>query len=103
MYRIKRRETTATNNPPQRMIQMTSTTRFDHSNCDHAKSGNEGKKARAKCRKAHAEAAALAAAKPARKPRAKAAVSTTPRKPRVTKAKEPVSVPAADELDVPDL
>lgn len=81
---------------------MTTTTRFDHSNCDHPKSGNEGKKARAKCRKAHAEAAALAAAKPARKPRAKAtATVSTPRKPRVTK--ETVPAAPADELEVPDL
>lgn len=61
---------------------MTSTTRFDHSNCDHAKSGNEGKKARAKCRKAHAEAALAAAAKKptvrkARTPRAAAAPKAT--------------------------
>lgn len=85
---------------------MTTTTRFDHSNCDHAKSGNEGKKARAKCRKAHAEEAVKAATK---KPRATRKTTTTaapkPRAPR--KAKEPVSVSAAgnevDDLDVPDL
>lgn len=85
---------------------MTTTTRFDHSNCDHAKSGNEGKKARAKCRKAHAEEAAKAATK---KPRAtrKATTTSTPKPRAPRKAKEPVSVSAAssevDDLDVPDL
>lgn len=33
------------------------TTRFDHSNCTHAKSGAEGKKARAACRKEHVQKA----------------------------------------------
>ena len=63
---------------------MTTTTRFDHSLCDHPKSGAEGKKARAACRKARAKAVADAATKKpvARKPRAtrkapaKASVST---------------------------
>lgn len=64
---------------------MATTTRFDHSNCNHPKSGSEGKKARAICRKEHAKKAAeVATKKPAaRKPRAtrkapaKASVSTT--------------------------
>lgn len=53
-------------------------TRFDHTNCKHATSGAEGKKARAKCRKEHAELAAKAAKKPAPRKRtvAKKPVST---------------------------
>lgn len=54
---------------------MTSTTRFDHSNCGHAKSGSEGKKARAACRKAHAKKAEEVATKAAPKPRRKPAAA----------------------------
>lgn len=54
---------------------MATTTRFDHSNCDHPKSGAEGKKARAICRKEHAKKAAEVAAKPARKPRVRKPVA----------------------------
>lgn len=66
---------------------MATTTRFDHSNCDHPKSGSEGKKARAICRKEHAkQAAELAAKKPA-----------TPRKPR---ARKPVTPKVIDMSDI---
>lgn len=67
----------------------TKNTRFDHSKCNHATSGTEGKKARAACRKAHALEAAKAAAAPAKKPRKVA----TPR----AKAAAKVTVPAAPE------
>jgi hypothetical protein len=75
------------------MIQMATTTRFDHSNCDHAKSGNEGKKARAICRREHAKQAEEAAKKPVRK-------RTATRKPAAAKvSKVPVSTPReADDL-----
>lgn len=57
----------------------TATTRFDHSNCKHPKSGAEGKKARAACRKEHAAKAAKAAAPKktatSRKPAAKKPVA----------------------------
>lgn len=68
---------------------MTTTTRFDHSNCDHAKSGNEGKKARAKCRKAHAAEAAAAAE--AKKPVRKARTTTSTRKAATPRAKASAS------------
>lgn len=58
---------------------MATTTRFDHSNCSHAKSGPEGKKARAACRKEMAKKAEAAAKRKPRAPRAKkvATVSVT--------------------------
>lgn len=69
---------------------MATTTRFDHSNCDHAKSGNEGKKARAICRREHAKEAAAAAEKKAT-PRKRPAA----RKPAAAKVSKAVSI---DEL-----
>lgn len=78
---------------------MATTTRFDHSNCGHAKSGSEGKKARAKCRKAHAEAAAKELADKKASTTAKRTATrkaSTPRKPKVT-------VPAAPEPAEDDL
>lgn len=57
------------------MTTATKTSHFDHSKCKHAKSGAEGKKARAACRKENALKAAKA--KPARKPRVKAATAPT--------------------------
>jgi hypothetical protein len=103
MYRNKRERNTrkpkSPNHQPQRMITMpatktTTNVRFDHSKCDHAKSGNEGKKARAKCRKEHAEKAAKAAAR--------ASKATTPkpratRKPAAPKVKETVPAAPAEE------
>jgi hypothetical protein len=77
------------------MIQMTTTTRFDHSNCDHPKSGAEGKKARAICRKEHAKKALEAATK---KP--------ATRKPRATRkpaAKVPVSTVEPKVIDMTDV
>jgi hypothetical protein len=55
------------------MNTMATTTRFDHSNCDHPKSGAEGKKARAACRKEMAKKAEAAAKRKPRAPRAKKA------------------------------
>lgn len=74
---------------------MATTTRFDHSNCGHPLTGSEGKKARAKCRKAHAEEAAKAAEKKptARKPRA-------PRKAAAPKVKTAPAKEAAEEVDL---
>lgn len=77
----------------------TSTVRFDHSNCKHATSGSEGKKARAACRKEHAAAAkgtTKKAAKPAA-PKATKAVSK-PRAARKTPAKPSPAVVTDDEL-----
>lgn len=73
----------------------TKTVRFDHSNCKHAKSGAEGKKARAACRKEHAAKAVKAAAKPnpAKKP------VTRTRKPAAPKAAAPkVEAPATEPV-----
>lgn len=69
----------------------TKNTRFDHSKCNHATSGTEGKKARAACRKAHALEAAKAAAAPAKKTRTRKVA--TPR----AKAAAKATVPAAPE------
>ena len=84
---------------------MTTTTRFDHSNCDHAKSGNEGKKARAKCRKAHAaEALAAATKKPVvRKARTPRATATPKPKPAVSKTAKKVEPVTLDLSNVDDL
>ena len=71
----------------------TANVRFDHSNCKHARTGAEGKKARAACRKQHAADAAKAAT-----PK-----KVTPRKRAVRKAPVPVAVPAVDELDDTDI
>jgi len=76
---------------------MTTTTRFDHSNCDHAKSGNEGKKARAICRKAHAKEAEAAAAKKAT-PRKRTATRKAPAA-KVSKTPVSVSVSTDDLTD----
>jgi hypothetical protein len=91
------------------MIQMPATktstsVRFDHSKCDHPHSGNEGKKARAKCRKEHAEKAAKAAARAEKASTRK--TSTTP-KPRATRkpaaVKETVPAAPATEEETVDL
>lgn len=71
----------------------TTTVRFDHSNCKHARTGAEGKKARATCRKAHAAEAAKATTKKPASPRTKRAV----KKPAAT-----VSVSVPDVADVDD-
>lgn len=68
------------------------TTRFDHSNCKHARTGAEGKKARAACRKQHAEESKKTTKATAAKP--------SPRKRAVRK---PVSVPAAPPAGVDEL
>lgn len=66
------------------------TVRFDHSKCDHPTSGAEGKKARAKCRKEHAEKAAKKApAKTVKKATPRAAAKPSPRK-----------APSNDDLNV---
>ena len=72
------------------MTPTTTTTRFDHSKCDHPHSGNEGKKARAKCRKEHAEKAAKAEAR-----KAKAATPSTRKPSTRRKAAVKETVPAA--------
>ena len=79
----------------------TANVRFDHSNCKHARTGAEGKKARAACRKAHAAEAA--------KVDAKGTKATTPRKratrkvaPKATAAAVKETVPV-DELDDSDI
>jgi hypothetical protein len=74
---------------------MTTTVRFDHSKCDHAHSGNEGKKARAKCRKEHAEKAAKAEA---RKAKATTAKPRAPRKPVAKKETVPAAPPVEEDL-----
>jgi hypothetical protein len=79
---------------------MATTTRFDHSNCGHPLTGSEGKKARAKCRKAHAEEAAKAAE--GKKPARKASTTAKPRAPRkaaAPKAKA-TTAPAKDAEEV---
>lgn len=78
----------------------TKTTRFNHENCKHARTGAEGKKARAACRKQHAEEAKKTTA---RKPAA-AKAATTPRKRAVKK--QPVAsvpTPVVDELADADI
>ena len=81
----------------------TSTVRFDHSNCKHATSGSEGKKARAKCRKEHADAAKAGTTKKATKSVSTKSVSKAatpkPRAARKTPAK-PAAAPVVtdDEL-----
>lgn len=74
----------------------TTTVRFDHSNCKHARTGAEGKKARAACRKAHAaESKATTAGK-----KTTATKTTTARKRAVKK--QPVAVAPAPEVDTLD-
>lgn len=79
------------------MPASTTNTRFDHSQCKHARTGAEGKKARAACRKTHAAEAAKAT-------ETKKTVSKpAPRKRAVKKQPVPaVSVPV-DELDDSDI
>ena len=81
----------------------TTNVRFDHSKCDHAHSGNEGKKARAKCRKEHAEKAAKAAERAAkastRTPRAASTKKATPRA-KAAQVKETVPASPAEESDL---
>jgi len=73
-------------------------TRFDHSNCKHAKSGAEGKKARAACRKEHALKAAAAAKRTPRKPNpAKATTVRKPAAPKAVAVKVPVETPRTAE------
>jgi len=71
----------------------TSTVRFDHSNCKHATSGSEGKKARAKCRKEHADAAKAGTTKKATKSVSTKSVSKATPKPRA--ARKTPAKPAA--------
>lgn len=83
---------------------MATTTRFDHTNCKHARTGAEGKKARAACRKAHAEKATKASK--VSTPRAKATPKTvSTRTPRKTPVKAQVlDMSKADaDLEVPAL
>jgi len=80
----------------------TSTVRFDHSNCKHATSGSEGKKARAACRKAHAAEKAGTTKKATKSVSTKSvskAATPKPRAARKTPAK-PAAAPVVtdDEL-----
>ncbi len=68
----------------------TTTTRFDHTNCKHARTGSEGKKARAACRKEHAKPAAD-----------KKVVTKKVATPRARKAKV-ATVPAIESADLVD-
>lgn len=84
----------------------TKTTRFDHSNCKHARTGAEGKKARAACRKAHEAGNKTVAKKPTATK--STATKTTPRKRAVKKTPVTVAAPpeetvAVDELDDSDI
>ena len=72
----------------------TKTTRFNHENCKHARTGAEGKKARAACRKQHAEEAKATTAK---KPNPAKRTTTAPRKRAVKK--QPVATVPAVEVD----
>jgi hypothetical protein len=84
----------------------TTNVRFDHSKCDHAHSGNEGKKARAKCRKEHAEKAAKAAARAEKKPATRTVRKSTPRAKAAAAAAVKETVPAApaaeESIDLTD-
>lgn len=80
-----------------KMPASTTNTRFDHSNCKHARTGAEGKKARAACRKLHAKEAAAETKSVSKKPAA----------PRAKRAVKKATVPAVstevDELDDADI
>lgn len=81
---------------PKMPATSTTTVRFDHSNCKHARTGAEGKKARAACRKAHAaEAKAGTTGKKATTTRSTAA----PRKRAVKKSTVPAVPTSTDDID----
>ena len=75
---------------PAPKVTATTNTRFDHSNCKHARTGAEGKKARAACRKQHAAEAA----------KATPAKVSKPASPRTKRAVKKVTVPAAPPAEV---
>jgi hypothetical protein len=82
---------------PAPKVTATTNTRFDHSNCKHARTGAEGKKARAACRKAHAAEAAKATP-------AKAKTPASPRTKRaVKKTVAAVSVPDTTNVEADEL
>ena len=80
---------------PAPKVTATTNTRFDHSNCKHARTGAEGKKARAACRKQHAAEAAKATP-------AKAKTPASPRT-RTKHTVKKVTVPAAPEVEADEL